>query len=225
MNAYRFARRVVIFCTAVTVPFIFSGCPSPTTRAPYKRPAEINLPPKGTPQAFEQILRDLGQFDWGPSHYPDCAGCARDVSIRYTGKTKDVKAKDGPLKMRIVALIDNFSNEDVAHVPSSTTFKANTKYLMWVHRQSDGQATWGFIELGDAYTPTPKPIGLLKDCGHATPSPTDDADFYDCSHYASFTGVQTAFGAPTAAAVITKPGWIGCDPDCCTGTKYVAPIQ
>jgi hypothetical protein len=220
MNAYRFARRVVIFCTAVTVTFVFAGCPLPTTRAPYKRPAEINLPPKGTPQAFEQILRDLGQFDWGPSHYPQCAGCARDVSIRSTGMTKDVKAKDGPPKMRIVALIDNFSNQDVAHVPSSTTFKAKTKYLMWVHRQSDGQATWGFIELGDAYTPTPQPIGLLKDCGHTKPSPTDDADFKDCSDYAFFTGVQTAFGAPTAAASITKPGWIACDPDCCTGTKY-----
>jgi len=222
MNAYRFARRVVIFCTAVAVPFIFAGCPFPGTRAPYKRPAEINLPPKGTAQAFEQIISDLAQFDWGPSHYAQCVGCqtARDVSIRYTGMTKDVKANDGPLKMRIVALIENSSNQDVAHVPSSTTFKAKTKYLMWVHRQSDGQATWGFIELGDAYTPTPQPIGLLKDCGHTKPSPTDDADFKDCSDYAFFTGVQTAFGAPTAAASITKPGWIACDPDCCTGTKY-----
>jgi hypothetical protein len=221
MNPYRFARRVAKLCTAVTVTFIFAGCPFPATRAPYKRPAEINLPPQGSAQAFEQIIRDLGQFDWGPAHYAQCVGCqtARDVSIRYTGRTKDVKANDGPLKMRIVALVENFSNQDVAHVPSTTTFKANTKYLMWVHSRGDRKATWGFIELGPDYTPNPKPIGLLTDCGHWTPSPTDDANFKDCSDYAYFSGVQAAFGASGAVAYISKPGWIGCDPDCCTGTK------
>jgi hypothetical protein len=227
MNPYRFAQRAGRLCTAVMVTLVFTGCPLPATRAPYKKPAEINLPSQGSAQAFDQIIRDLGQFDWGPSHYAVCVGCrtARDVSIRYTGMTKDVKANAGPLKMRIVALVENSSNQDVTHVPSTTIFKANTKYLMWVHSRGDRKATWGFIELGAAYTPHPQAVGLLVDCGHKKPSPTDDADFKDCSDYAAFSGVQTAYGAPPAAAYISKAGWIGCDPDCCTGTKLEAAVQ
>lgn len=184
-----------------------------------KKPAEIVLPPKGA-DTFQQIDRALAKFDWGPAHDAVCPGCPPpgDVTIRYTGMTKDIKPANGPANMRIVALIQNWSNQDVMHTPSGTTFKANTRYLMWVHSKNS-KAVWGFIELGDAYDPNPKPIGLLELCGHKPPSVYDDANFQDCSDpYVSNGGIKTAYAAPTMAGSISKPGWVSCDPDCCTGT-------
>jgi len=142
--------------------------------------------------------------------------------------TKDIKPGNGPANLRIVALIQNHSNQDVMHTPSRTTFKANTKYLMWVHSRNS-RAIWGFIELGERYSSKPEPIGLLESCGNG-PSPKDDADFKNCGdpHTASISSawIKPAHAASRGAssqtarmaASISKPGWIGCDPDCCTGT-------
>jgi hypothetical protein len=134
--------------------------------------------------------------------------------------TKDIKADNGPAKLRIVALVENTSGQPVTHNPSAVVFKPNTKYLMWVNRRNDKKAVWGFIELGPDYTPTPQAVGLLIDCGHTVSSPTDDADFKNCDDYAFFQRIKTAYAEPAAAAYIAKTGWVGCDPDCCTGTKY-----
>lgn len=215
--------------SVAAIPFMLSACPYSANRlGGNKRPAEITLPQQGNAQTFRDIERQLAEYDWGPTHYAACIGCPtnRDVTIRYTGMTKDIKADDGPAKLRVVALIENTSNESVEHRPSGVTFKPNTKYLMWVSRRNDKKAVWGYIELGSDYTSTPQAIGRLIDCNHrAPPNATDDADFKDCSDYAFFRPTQPAYGASNAAAYILKTGWIGCDPDCCTGTKYAAVIQ
>src|SRR5437868_1224793 len=221
MHRHRLTHRIAHLSAAV-IPLIYSGC-STNKFATNKRPAEIILPHDGNPQTFKDIERALAEYDWGPTHYAECFGCQtnRDVSIRYTGLTKDIKADDGPVKLRIVALIENTSSQGVEHRPSGVTFKPTTKYLMWVNRRNDKKAVWGFIELGTDYTPTPQAIGLLIDCHHRPkPNATDDADFKNCSDYAFFRGTEAAYGASNTAAYILKTGWIGCDPDCCTGTKY-----
>lgn len=225
MVPHRVAQRVAKLFFLVLPLFVFAGCPGPGPEKTTKKdPAEITLPGQGSALAFQQIERDLAKFDWGPAHNAECQGClsAGDVTIRYTGMTKDIKADDGPAKLRIVALIQNYSNQVVTHTLSRTTFKANTKYLMWVHSRSDKKATWGFIELGPGYDPDPKPIGLLKYCDHATPSPTDDADFKNCGDpYNASTPsrlIKSAYASTNASPSISKSGWIACDPDCCTGT-------
>jgi hypothetical protein len=199
-------------------------CTAPSTEGTRKKePAEIPLPPKGA-DTFKKIDKALAKFAWGPAHDAPCQGCGEsdDVTIRYTGMTKDIKPGNGPAKLRIVALIQNWSNQDVTHTPSGTTFKANTRYLMWVHSKNS-QAVWGFIELGDGYDPNPKPIGLLALCGHKPPSVYDDANFQDCNDpYVSRGGIKTAYAATLMAAAISKPTWVSCDPDCCTGTTSLA---
>jgi len=186
-----------------------------------KKPAEISLPATGGPAEFKQIIDDLSAYAWGPGHVTN------GVRIRSTGATKDIKAASGPAKLRIVALIENTSNQDVDHTPSGTTFKANTTYLMWVNKGSKGQSQWGFIGLDNTYTNNPQPIGDLYWCKHTKPSPDDDADFKDCGDdYNAFALVNKAQAAerPTAFA-IAKAGWIACDPDCCTGLRTLASSQ
>lgn len=231
MTAKDWARRLITAIGVVAVQIALVGCPPTTLRStPRNKPAEITLPAVGSPQAFAQILTDLSEYAWGPARYADCNGCpARAVSIRSTGLTHDIKVGSGPTKLRIVALVKNLSNQDVVHTPSGTTFLAGTDYLMWVSKRNDNKATWGFIELGPGYTSMPQPIGILHDCGHNSPPSgyyADDADFKDCKdlHYSG--GVQAAYAAPpTAVLTISKPGWVLCDPDCCTGTKTAMPQQ
>jgi hypothetical protein len=188
-----------------------------------KTPAEITLPPASA-TAFEDIEVALSRFEWGPGHDATCQGCPTPgVIIRSIGSTKDIQASNGPAKFRVVALIQNFSNQAVTHTPSGTIFKAKTRYLMWVHSRGDKKAIWGFVELGPDYDPKPKAIGLLIDCGHPTPSPTDDADFYACEDVHRSAGAsgwtKVAYASTLASASISKPGWVACDPDCCTGTN------
>jgi hypothetical protein len=184
-----------------------------------KQPAEIPLPPKG-PDAIQKIEKALAKFEWGSSHDAVCQGCRSpdDVTIRWIGMTKDIKPGNGPGNLRIVALIQNWSNQAVLHTPSGTTFKPNMRYLMWVHSKNS-KAVWGFIELGDGYDPNPTAIGLLQLCGHKPPSVYDDANFQDCNDpYVAKGGIKAAYAASTMAASIAKPTWVSCDPDCCTGT-------
>ena len=233
MVPHRVAPRVVKLFLVVLSLSVLAACPKPGPTISKKDPAEITLPPNGSMQAFEQIERDLAKFDWGPAH-DACDKCpaASNVTIRYTGSTKDISPGNGPAKLRIVALIRNYSTDDVLHTPSKTTFRANTKYLMWVHSKNS-KATWGFIELGPGYESNPKELGLLVSCGHKDrTSLTDDADFKTCDDpynaSSSRRFIATAYAAPQGSSSqtvrvtssISKPGWIGCDPDCCTGTMY-----
>jgi hypothetical protein len=196
-----------------------------TQGASRTKPAEINLPAPNTLATYEQIERSLAEFDWGPAHNAACQGGCQpgDVTIRSIGLTKDIKQDSGPAKLRIVALIQNYSNQPVTHTPSGTIFKAKTKYLMWVHSQNV-RAVWGFIELGPSYESNPKYIGTLEDCRHYNkPKSTwDDANFQDCTAKYTTTvrkgWVQPAYAAVQGIASINLPGWITCDPDCCTGT-------
>lgn len=234
MVPHRVAPRVVKLFLLVMPLFLLAGCPKPGPTISKKDPAEITLPPKGSMQVFEHIERDLAKFDWGPAH-DACDKCPvlSDVTIRYTGATKDISGAKGPANRRIVAFIENHSDQNVLHQPSKTTFKANTKYLMWVHSKNS-KATWGFIELGPDYDANPKEIGLLKNCEEDWTSPTDDANFKACGEAHDSTAssglIERAYAAPQGqpseavrlTAYISKPGWIGCDPDCCTGTVEAA---
>jgi len=220
MFSHRIAPRAVRVMFALLPLVVLTVCTGQYAEgARKKEPAEIVLPPKGA-DTFQQIDKALARFEWGAAHDAVCPGCPPpgDVTIRYTGKTKDIKPGNGPVKLRIVALIQNWSNQDVMHTPSGTTFKANTRYLMWVHSKNS-KAVWGFIELGDGYDPNPKPIGLLELCGHKPPSIYDDANFQDCDdRYVLKGGIKAAYAASTMVGSISKPGWVSCDPDCCTGT-------
>jgi hypothetical protein len=223
MTATGWARQTVGVLGVLAVQIALVACPAVGVRDVLRHdPAVITLPPRGTPGAFDKIIHDLGAYTWGPAHYAVCTGCqsAQDVSIRFTGKTKDVKPSDGPATLRIVALIRNWSTQEVLHQPSGVTFKPNTTYLMWAHRTKAKRAVWGFIELGSDYTDNPQPLGYLDSCGHPwKPSLHDDADFADCSKYAFLPSVPVANAAGGLMATISAPGWIACDPDCCTGTK------
>jgi hypothetical protein len=227
MIPQRVAQRVSGFFLVAFPLLVLSGCTRPVAvSATRNKPAVINLPPNGSLQAFQQIERELAKYDWGPAHDAACQGCsgAGDVTIRYVGKTKDIKPSQGPAQLRIVALIQNYSNQDVVHTPSGTTFKAMTKYLMWVHSKNS-KAVWGFIELGPGYDPNPKPIGQLYLCGHKPPSQYDDANFQECEdrYPVNSTGlVKTAYASTTMAAEIPKKAWVSCDPDCCTGLTTFA---
>ncbi|HKR09277.1 MAG TPA: hypothetical protein VJS39_08820 [Gemmatimonadaceae bacterium] len=228
MTATSWLKRFTTVIGMLLVVIAFVGCPPTVLRTPpQNKPAEITLPQVGSPQAFAQIITDLSEYGWGPARYAECNGCARAVNIRSTGLTHDIKAGNGPTKFRIVALVTNLSHQDILHSPSGTTFLAGTQYLLWVSKRNDNKATWGFIELGPGYTSTPQPIGTLHDCGHQSPPKdyyADDADFKDCKDLEYSGGVKAAYAAPpTAVLSISKPGWILCDPDCCTGTKTVAP--
>jgi hypothetical protein len=227
MFPHRVAPRVEKLLCVLLPLFLFAACEKPEPEGrPKKEPAEISLPPQASAQAFQQIERDLARFDWGPAHDAECTGCQPPgVTIRSTGLTKDLTGNNGPANLRIVALIQNHSNQPVEHTYSHTTFKANTKYLMWVHSQKDKKAVWGFIELGPDYNPKPKALGLFENCVHTRrvpPSPTDDANFYDCDYaHTSSTWIKSAYASPpqpTATASISMAGWVACDPDCCTGT-------
>lgn len=232
MVPHRVALRVVKLCFVVLPWSLLAACRSePGPQISRKDPAEIALPKESfTPQLLERIEKDLARFDWGPAH-DGCDGCqaASDVTIRYTGKTKDIRGNNGPKQPRIVALIQNYSTQDVLHKPTNTTFSAKTKYLMWVHNNNKGQAVWGFIELGPNYKPRPDNIWELRNC-QDPPSPTDDANFRNCGerHASNSSGglIKPAYaatqGTPSLAPFISKPSWIGCDPDCCTGTNQPA---
>jgi hypothetical protein len=232
MVPHRVALRVVKLCFVVLPWSMLAACRTePGPEISRKDPAEITLPKESfTPQLLERIERDLARFDWGPAH-DRCDGCpaANDVTIRYTGKTKDIRGNNGPQQQRIVALIQNHSAQDVLHRPTNTTFSARTKYLMWVHRNKNSEAVWGFIELGPNYKPRPDNIWLLQHCRDAD-SPTDDADFKNCGEkhaiHPSSGLIKRAYAAPQGSrsltAFISKPSWIGCDPDCCTGTNQRA---
>jgi len=224
MISSRFTSRVPRFSPAALVFLALATCPSPVREpAPRKAPAVIKLPAQGSPQAFKDIEKALDKFDQGGAHDARCTGCLIPdaVTIKYVGKTKDLKPGNGPPKLRIVAIINNTSNGNVEHTPSGTTFMANTKYLMWVDSRN-GKTVWGFIELGPKYTPNPDPIGLLEDCGDK-PSATDDADFKECGQHGSTTSssgwVKSAYAATEATAAISLRAWVACDPDCCTGTS------
>lgn len=228
MVSCRFAPRVGAVCLAIFAVIILDACPQPYVQpASRKKPAEIDLPAQNSLATYAQIERDLSRFDWGPAHDAVCkGGCqAGDVTIRSIGATKDIKQDSGPAKLRIVALIQNYSNHPVTHTPSHTIFKPKTKYLMWVHSRNT-KAVWGFIELGQDYNSTPTYIGTLEDCRHHKPpkpvSTIDDANFQDCdapyllTHRGGWT--QSAYAATQGLATIDLPGWVTCDPDCCTGT-------
>jgi len=224
MFPHRVAPRVAYrFCLAL--PFLVIGaCAKQNAEPSKKEPAEITLPPNGTQAGFDQIEKDLAQFESGASHDAICQGCVAPVTIHSTGLTKDLRGESGPAKMRIVALIHNTSSQAVEHTPSNTVFQPNTKYLMWVHSQKDKKAVWGFIELGPNYTSKPKALGLFENCVHVKPVPrsqTDDASFYDCDYvHASRGWIKSAYASPPqSTASISMAGWVACDPDCCTGTK------
>jgi hypothetical protein len=202
-----------------------------------KKPAEINLPSPGS-GAFQNIERDLSKFVWGPAHDADCGACAPgDVTVRATGLTKDINVKSGPQRLRIVAVVQNWSGHNVKNDATGYTFKAKTKYLMWVQvLQGETKTSWGFIELGSAYSPKPKPIGELVSCNHShqRASVEDDANFQECTDpypiASSSSWIKQAYAAPrtkgnhapeTAASIPKKP-WISCDPDCCTGLTTLA---
>jgi hypothetical protein len=225
MSSSRFATRVATVCLQVLPLLLFVACQQQMA-VPPKRPAEVPLPPKG-PKAVQEVDKLLAKFEWGEGHDARCQGCAPgDVGIRPIGLTRDIKGSKGPDKRRIVALIENYSDQDVGHTLYSRTFKKNTRYLMFVEgRKSDGKAMWGFISLDSDYDPNTPPIGLLVNCPSHQDKPhstIDDANFQDCDDPyppRSASGwVKSAFAATTAAASISKPGWVSCDPDCCTGT-------
>ena len=231
MVLYRVAPRVVKLCSVILPLSMVAACrPEPGPQISRKDPAEVPLPKESfTPQLVERIERDLARFDWGPAR-DGCDRCpaASDVTIRYTGRTKDISGNKGPQQQRIVALIQNHSAQDVLHEPTNTTFRAKTKYLMWVHSNKKSEAVWGFIELGPNYKPRPDNVWRLKNCGDPD-SPTDDAAFSNCGEkHASNSSsglIKRAYAAPQGsplAAIISKLSWIGCDPDCCTGTNELA---
>lgn len=236
MVPHRVAPRVAKLFLVVIPLSVLPACTERGQLSSAKKPAEITLP-KGalTPQVLETIERDLAKYDWGPAH-DACDKCpaASDVTIRYVGKTKDIKGDDGPANRRIVALIQNYSTQDVLHEPTNWTFRPRTKYLMWVHSKNR-KATWGFIELGDKYDANPQEIGRLEHCRNGD-SPTDDANFKGCKDAhdsnASSGLVRRAYAASEgasstapASASISRPGWVGCDPDCCTGTTNPVIMQ
>jgi hypothetical protein len=230
MISFRVASRVAKSGIAVVALPLLAGCNQRIGTPIPIPPAEVTLPPKGTLISFDEVERALAKYQWGPAHDAYCQGCgtAGGVTIRSTGRTKDIKPDNGPANRRIVALIQNYSDRDVSHRPSGTTFKAKTKYLMWVGNRNS-KAVWGFIELGPGYNPNPDPIGLLVACkgDHSGGNTWDDANFKKCdTAHALSGGIQSAYAstrrqAPDSAsmaAFIAEPGWVSCDPDCCTGT-------
>jgi len=210
---------------------VFGACPQPTMQGTRKKPAEVTLPPKSSLKAVQEVDKLLAKFEWGEAHDVTCNGCADgDLLIRPIGLTKDIKGSKGPDRRRIVALIQNYSDQNIDHTLYHWTFKANTKYLMFVEgRKSDGKAMWGFIRLDSDYDPDIEPIGRLKNCQdhdadsqHKQAADKDDAYFMDCSDpyppRVSSAWIKSAFAATRAGASMSKPGWVSCDPDCCTGT-------
>ena len=225
MLAQRLAARAVGLLSCVMLGAFFSSCATTEFYPSSARAAEINFPEDLTAADSSALEGQLTAFTWGPAHYAECNGCAQphEVRIRAVGKTKDIKANDGPKHRRIVAMIENISNEDVYHTPSGVTFQAHSKYLMWVSRDTaTGHATWGMFKLAVGHIPGQ--IGLLTSCGHEIGSyAIDDANFYNCGDaHVSFSLITKAYAAPThtrgATAAIVKRTWVSCDPDCCTGT-------
>lgn len=244
MVPYRVAPRVAKLWFVVLPLSMIAACSSGPGPQISKKPAEIELPKETFgPPTLEKIEKALAKYEWGPAHDAcdkDC-GDPSDVTIRSIGKTKDIKGDSGPARRRIVALIQNYSAVEVLHEPSKWTFRPKTKYLMWVHSKGN-KATWGFIELGDRYSASPVEIGRLMNCEppHEGPrSDRDDANFQDCKapppdSNASTGLITRAYAAPArtkspaqSLPSITGPGWIGCDPDCCTGTttQVIATLQ
>lgn len=230
MSSSRFATRVATVCLQILFLALVS-CQQPLQTA-RKKPAEVTLPAKGSLKAVQEVDKLLAKFEWGEAHDAACAGCAPgDVTIRAIGLTKDLKGSKGPAHRRIVALIQNYSDQDVVHSLYKRTFKANTRYLMFVEgRKSDNKATWGFISLGDDYDPDIQPIGLFENCQvHKPASTIDDANFQECTDpYPPRTSsgwIKSAFAATMAGGTIAKPGWVSCDPDCCTGTTKPPAAQ
>lgn len=238
MISSRFATRVATVCLQVLPVLLFVACQQQMA-VPPKQPAEVTLPAKGSPKAIQEVDKLLAKFEWGEAHDAPCQGCGTgDVSIRPIGLTKDLKGSQGPDKRRIVALIQNYSDQDVDHLqydvnhkPYKWTFKANTRYLLFIDsRKSDKKTTWGYIPLDSDYDPEIKPIGFLENCpDHKPKSTIDDANFQECTDpyppRTSSVWVKSAFAATRAAATISKPGWVSCDPDCCTGTVNAAAAQ
>lgn len=186
-------------------------------------PAEVSLPTTWTAQDSASLTQQLNTFESGPWHDAPCDGCQApgEVRIRSKGRTVDIKADSGPSVVRAVAEIQNQSGENVGHGPSGYVFKAHHTYLMWVSRQADHKATWGFFELGPALSSGT--IGTLNRCHDPViPPKINDANFYNCGdrHTSSFSFVKSAYASPRppAAGSIPKLSWISCDPDCCTGT-------
>ena len=229
MICSRFATRVAAVCLQVLCLAVVS-CRQPL-QTPRKKPAEVTLPAKGSPKAIQEVDKLLAKFEWGEAHDAPCPGCAPgDVSIRPIGLTQDIKGSKGPDKRRIVAMIENYSDQDVIHTLYNWTFKANTRYLMFVEgRKSDGKAMWGFIRLDKDYDPDIDPIGRLKNCQdhkadslHKEAAKIDDAYFMECTDpyppRVSSGWIKSAFAATRLPGSMSKPGWVSCDPDCCTGT-------
>jgi hypothetical protein len=224
MISYRSGSRVLRIGLAMFASVVVAACRPSIRETPREKPAEIALPSQGSLIAFEDIRKALVEFPRGPGHFADCQGCTdpRSVSIQSIGLTKDIKAGAGPAKMRVVAMIHNYSTDPVQHTSSRVTFKSGTDYLMWIAREKGGtRAVWGLIELGPDYANGFKPIGPLNDCGHYT-SKISEADFRDCTK--EVTGkkviggfIKSAYAAPVMQATITLSTWISCDPGCCTG--------
>ena len=233
MISSRFAIRIALACRRILPLLVIVACQPQPMQTSRKKPAEAPLPAKGSANALREVDKLLAKYEWGEAHDAPCAGCAPgDVSIRVIGLTKDLKGSKGPDHRRIVALIQNFSDQDVVHSLYKRTFKANTRYLMFVDvRKPDNKATWGFISLDSEYDPEIAPIGLFENCKvHRPASQIDDANFQECGDpyppQASSSWIKSAFAAAAAAGgTISKPGWVSCDPDCCTGTTNPVVAQ
>jgi hypothetical protein len=218
--------------TMVIVPFLMSlnifAC-RPTPEPLPVIAVSDTLSAQDSVRIATQLTRARGGW-----HDAPCVGCQQpgEVQIHVVGKTTDIKAKDGPMTPRAVAVIRNRSDEDVVLGPTNFRFQAKHWYLMIVSRGSgaDTNAKWSLIpfKIGADFRPV---IGDLVDCGDPPTNPKiDDAGFYNCGdrHYgsASIHLIKTAYAARRALlATITKTGWISCDPDCCTGSSTYAAVQ
>ena len=233
------------FAFALFIPavgLLATACATAGNRsAPTETPAEIVLPPSGTPGGLDQIRSDLSQFAPGKPHThtrpAKCQKCVVDVDIHSIGLTTDIVPLMGPARFRIIG---SATNTDRYDTEDEYSLKPGLEYLLWVapaplNKAGTSRTQWGILELQPGPTGPIQPItiGYVERCAHPKPVGPwkSDADFKNCEdahvtndriHSEPSPTLPAFFAvskAPIARLAIPGNAWFDCGGYCCTGTS------
>jgi hypothetical protein len=220
---------------AVTL-WVSESCKNPPAPAP-DLSVQINLDTTGTVVNADSLRAQLNKYVGKTVHFSrrgKCNGCVVDVTLKRIGKTYDIKALDGPVTPRQIALLHN---SDAADTTEMYNMAPRHDYVLQIGRDSVTHAsTYAVIEL--PLTPTgPLHVvasGTVTGChpGHASIFSkvsfaycTDDAinpAFEGSAMMSELGTIRSAiatvrrFFARARTETLERRGWFSCDSGCCT---------